>query len=120
MMSLMWTKTCIRCGETKDASLFPGDRNRADGYYPRCKACNSAAAKIYYRAKKLKPNVPLGILTDKRCNSCGKRKPFSEFSPHPQGSQGLQSFCKPCLCREAKACQRRKRDQQSKATGHSL
>ena len=33
------TKTCSRCKQTKDVSLFSRDRSARDGYQRQCKAC---------------------------------------------------------------------------------
>lgn len=48
---------------------------------------------------------PLGTLRQidpaprgmKTCGTCGKVKPLTSFSPHPEGQQGRTAHCKPCM-----------------------
>jgi hypothetical protein len=41
-------KRCKKCGESKELSEFYVDRPARDGHRPECKACTSAARKVYY------------------------------------------------------------------------
>ncbi len=38
-------KTCTKCGETKDITLFHNDKSRPDSKHPWCKECNAQDAK---------------------------------------------------------------------------
>lgn len=40
---------------------------------------------------------------DKRvCKECKINKPFSEFSPHPRGADGIRRVCKTCQAKQAR------------------
>lgn len=43
-------KTCPRCKEEKDPSLFGKDKNRKDGLNPYCKICLNEKSKNYFSA----------------------------------------------------------------------
>ena len=45
-------KTCIRCNETKEVSLFNKKTSSADGYGSFCSACQRAKNKEYYSKNK--------------------------------------------------------------------
>lgn len=45
-------KTCTKCGQSKNTSEFGKQKRRKDGLNPWCKACKSAAGKIYFAANK--------------------------------------------------------------------
>jgi len=45
-------KRCGSCGETKDDSEFQKDKRNKDGLRYRCKDCERAAKKIYYKDNK--------------------------------------------------------------------
>jgi hypothetical protein len=47
-------KRCKKCGETKPLELFYADKACRDGRRPECKACTSAARRVYYRANRKK------------------------------------------------------------------
>lgn len=40
-------KTCTKCKETKDISLFAKDKNSPDGHTYQCKECRNKANKRY-------------------------------------------------------------------------
>lgn len=43
------TKTCTRCGEVKErGSNYHRSRSSGDGFDPRCKACKTKQAKVYW------------------------------------------------------------------------
>ena len=48
----METKTCSKCGETKELSHFNSDKSKADGKYPSCRDCKKNTDKEY-RTKNL-------------------------------------------------------------------
>lgn len=41
------SKTCTKCKETKDISLFNKDKNRKDGLFPQCKGCVAVSNKAW-------------------------------------------------------------------------
>ena len=43
------TRTCTKCGETKEIEEFPRDRRARDGRASRCKPCRYAAYKVWKR-----------------------------------------------------------------------
>lgn len=46
-------KTCTRCGELKDLSLFYADKSRSDGRGSQCKKCKA----VYFSARERRPDV---------------------------------------------------------------
>lgn len=94
-------KFCRGCGATKPFTSFAADRNRPDGFQPRCRACVAAYSAAYYRRKRAaagrtvreKVSVPEG---HKRCPSCGEVKPYSEWERNKTSSDGWCSYCRPC------------------------
>ena len=45
-------KTCSRCKETKDFSLFDSNKSKKDGLSVQCKACKKDLRKAYYAVNK--------------------------------------------------------------------
>lgn len=43
----MDAKTCSKCGEIKELSMFSSDKSKPDGRYPSCRECKKAADKDY-------------------------------------------------------------------------
>ncbi len=89
-------KWCRRCDTAKPVTAFAGNRSAHDGLQGKCREC---AAKAYRRKRKaagqvVAPlNVPVG---HKFCRSCGKTKPWAEWSKNKRASDGLQTRCKEC------------------------
>lgn len=57
-MYILTQKKCPKCGELKDKSEFPKDKNRKDGLFCYCKRCNTKNTRLhkdkrpeYYREK---------------------------------------------------------------------
>jgi hypothetical protein len=48
----------------------------------------------------------------KKCSSCNRRKPLTDFYAHPRTKDGLQSQCWKCMSRAAN--ERNKRNRQAK------
>jgi len=48
----------------------------------------------------------------KRCSTCLKRRPITDFYAHPRTKDGLQSQCRKCMIKAAN--ERNKRNRQAK------
>ena len=80
-------KHCPRCNTTKPFDEFRGDRNRRDGHYPYCKACERA----YQQAKACST-----VVTERYCPACRCTKPTTAFSKNKNTQDGLMRYCKEC------------------------
>ncbi len=94
------TKTCRKCGETKPATEFGRDRRYPDGRLARCKACRSAARRVWHAAR----HGTLAIPEVKVCKKCSASKPARDFNKGVTNADGLTSWCK--TCRSAYALKR--------------
>ena len=96
-MSTIQTKTCCKCKEEKETSLFAKNKNNRDGLEFKCKACRS----LYHlerkerNKEKNKDFVPDPNKT-KRCNVCKKVKTHPEFIIKRIMDSGLGSCCLEC------------------------
>lgn len=77
------TKTCVKCKQEKEYSLFHKNRTRCDGLQSICKACRSTSV--------LDLEVTSGVT--KRCTSCKTVFPVSCFN---KDRGRLVSRCKAC------------------------
>lgn len=109
-------KRCSRkeCNKIKPLSEFSKGPN-LDGKQSYCKECSKLLSSKYTvklqeeaKLRKLSSPPPEPI-KEKRCRKkeCQKMKPLSEFY-NGQGADGLQSWCKECVCARAKELQLKK------------
>ena len=101
MVSLR-SKTCKKCGVTKDACLFYENNHNVDHMHSWCISCCKVYAKQTYQARKEGVNEPPRQELPpelKHCPKCEKDLPTSEFSKSPNGKHGRQSWCKSCFKR---------------------
>lgn len=119
-------KECRCCHQVLPLRLFRNDARGADGFAPRCRRCQAARQREYYRqvcrdperhaavlrrAKAFRdrkraeaasatqePQVPEGM---KRCARCGRALALGQFYPtcNERSRDGLQGYCKAC-CRD--------------------
>src|SRR5579884_1155433 len=87
------TKRCPACGQDKPLSAFRRQRKSRDGYQRLCADC--AQRRTEDRRAQLDARDP----TLKVCPRCGEGKPLSEFWRSKARTDGLQTYCKPCLVR---------------------
>lgn len=95
------TKRCPRCCETKPLSDFALDKHSKDGHQARCKACNCAWHREFYKkhyAKGPRPRIrKLEPHESKTCNRCGATKPVAEFRGHKRtDGDGYYNQCREC------------------------
>lgn len=112
----MNTRTCTKCGETKEATaeFFHRSSRAKYGVEARCKVCVNK-----------KPIPPQGMKT---CGDCGQTKKATTEFFYKRGKNGLISSCKVCNTKrqrkysqtlEAKQ-QRSKRGKQRRQTDHQF
>lgn len=89
-------KWCRRCDTTKPVTAFAANRAAPDGLQGQCRECAAKA----YRVKRTAAGQVVAPLTvppgHKFCRSCGKTKPWAEWSKNKRASDGLQTRCKEC------------------------
>lgn len=73
------TRTCVACGEDKQASEFRAIGVLRGGNRRICNACVARAPEGH-----------------KVCSKCGQAKPLSEYYPHTGQPDGKQPGCKAC------------------------
>lgn len=85
---------CCDKFETLPASEFNIDKTQPDGLAELCKECVEFKIKSDSIAKK----TPI---TEKKCNTCGKTKPISEFHRKAYNKDGYNGQCKFCKAKYA-------------------
>ena len=89
-------KWCRRCDTTKPVTEFAANRSARDGLQGQCRQCAAEA----YRVKRVAAGevvAPLNVAAGhKFCRSCGKTKPWADWSKNKRASDGLQTRCKEC------------------------
>lgn len=88
-------KACRKCGETKPLETFGKDKRRADGRGSYCKVCENARKRAH-AAHLSRDYEPLPTEGAKRCSTCGKTKPLTEFGRRRDSPTGFRSACAPC------------------------
>jgi hypothetical protein len=99
---------CVGCGRDLPLEAFARDRNRRDGFQPRCREYVAEYSAAYYRRRqeakgktvREEVDVPDGY---KQCRSCGEVKPWSEWHRNATASDGLSTRCKACRAAEGRA-----------------
>ena len=86
-------KTCTKCGIEKPVSAFNKDQRYKDGLLSWCKDCRREHARN--RRETFEQERDKACVA-KRCSTCGKTKPASEFTKRRGSKDGLQSWCKKC------------------------
>lgn len=84
------TKTCSRCGETKNRSKFGSDVRRPDGLSCYCKPCKRRKASEYSDKGKM-------ILNYKIYKKCGEKLPIDMFHGKADTADGKQVYCVDCV-----------------------
>ncbi len=102
------SKKCSRCHQEKPASDFCANKRSPDGLYCQCKAC--VAVKDKERRIRLMASQQPSV-NQKQCPCCGAVKSSEDFYRDKTAADGLQTYCKPCVCLKHKtvspqACRR--------------
>ncbi|KAK9915493.1 hypothetical protein WJX75_009972 [Coccomyxa subellipsoidea] len=100
------TKKCTRCGIDKPASSFCRNKRSFDGLYSQCRTCVSDKDKD--RRQKMLIQKPEPV-PNKLCSRCNTQKTCEDFYRDASKPDGLQTYCKPCLCAKHKELRDRKR-----------
>jgi hypothetical protein len=87
-------KICNGCRAEKPLSDFHKKTASPDGLKPRCKACDSEAAREW-RDKRLSEG-PVIVPTVKLCGRCSETKPSYAFHKNRKALDGLHVYCKVC------------------------
>lgn len=87
------TKTCPKCGETKELGCFGRHSCQKDGLRCWCKICERSSLKSRREANKLKAAKTPAV---KKCYKCGLTKAGSDFAKDRSNSDGLRYDCKVC------------------------
>jgi len=99
------TRTCKKCGESKDPSKFHKALSSPDGLHSWCIKCRKqydADRHAKSREKKAKKIREAAAKADtetgtKRCPKCGETKSVKEFCKNRSSSDGLQTYCSACF-----------------------
>lgn len=96
------TKTCIKCGQTKEHELFEKDNRNKDGRRNACKKCRKEAAKYYNTAEKKRQELNKLLKSEepplvKTCTNCKETKEFELFAEDKSIKFGRKSICKECF-----------------------
>jgi hypothetical protein len=91
-------KTCTRCGEVKLLANYYLDGRGRLGRTSRCRDCIGAADERRRRSAGVpeRPRFADGG-GHKWCRKCRQRLPVESFAPEPRNSDGLRSWCTPCV-----------------------
>lgn len=81
------TKRCSKCKEIKPLEAFRNDRNRRDGRYPYCKACERANQKA---------KASTVVVAERYCPDCQQILAAKAFSKNKTTMDGLARYCKAC------------------------
>ncbi|CAL8468903.1 g8444 [Coccomyxa elongata] len=100
------SKKCTRCGLEKPANAFCRNKRSFDGLYSQCRTCVSDKDKD--RRQKMLMQKPEPV-PNKLCSRCNTHKTCEEFYRDASKPDGLQTYCKPCLCAKHKELRDRKR-----------
>ena len=89
------SKKCSRCHQEKPASDFCANKRSPDGLYCQCKACVAVKDKER-RIRLMAAQQP--SVSQKQCPCCGAVKTSEDFYRDKTAADGLQTYCKPCVC----------------------
>lgn len=108
---------CSACERVLPISMFSKDRERKSGYYDICKACYRKKERAVFsrwerQRKKEAFDFSLDTLTEKKCLSCGRVLPLSNFWRRQASKDGYNPYCRECLLQKDK-----ERDQRLKQQG---
>lgn len=95
------TRTCNKCGETKDLELFEKDKEKKFGRRPTCKTCRYEARKHYNKSPKKKNTSKVKVKNEevpliKTCSRCKETKEIDLFRTNNAKKFGRDSICKKC------------------------
>lgn len=95
---------CLTCKDLKPAKEFHPRIVLVHGLQYKCKDCTSVRLHSLYLARK---DLHWPSVQHKVCRCCQAEQPSDQFYPNVAISDGLQSYCIPCM--KAKYVQRRLR-----------
>jgi hypothetical protein len=93
------TRTCKKCGETKDFKLFAEALMCNFGRSHVCKKCNAEKHREYRKLRVKKPKKPKQVkkpVVERICKACEKTKPLELFTEAPKYKFGRSYTCKKC------------------------
>lgn len=90
------SKRCSKCGETKSVAEFYPVLTNKDGYGDWCKVCCREQKRSYYRKLAMRRKSQILCTTTKRCPTCAKVKPVSEFYKSVGKPNGHAAICRDC------------------------
>lgn len=85
-MSVLPSKTCTKCGQSKSLDEFHNEPKSSDGKAWYCKAC----IKAYNAARAVQPKI---VLAEKACRKCGVPKAIEEFGFDKSTKDGYATRC---------------------------
>lgn len=100
MRRSMPSKRCSVCKEDLPVSAFYPAEKGSHGVGSYCKRCSSVRRKEW-QAKRRQETVATTRDT-KKCSTCYRSLPLSEFYRNQYGAEGRQSCCKRCQCKKSK------------------
>lgn len=102
--TIVKTKTCSKCGETKDTRNFRRHKATKDKLDSWCRACHNVESIERSQKYKLmkKPAV-----SEKWCSGCNATLPIKLFNQHSQSKDGWRNICKSCEREMRRACHKR-------------
>lgn len=99
---VMAGKECIKCHRILPISHFNKNKRRKDGLTSACKDCEVERQDAYIekwteeRKKKKDDSFTLFPTFEKKCNTCKRTLPTSQFYPKAGSKDGLSSNCIAC------------------------
>lgn len=110
-------KQCTKCKKWKDHSEFSIERTGKDGLRSWCKKCRCEYMHKYYRRNRRsvtkyrsyeESHRLVDGVKEKRCSSCKKWRPESEFYKQRHTKDGLTVRCKKCADKATNLCRKRR------------
>lgn len=102
------TRTCTKCGETKDLENFCRLKKGPGGYHSRCRECLKEDRRIYYNKvgvvsgrTKAVPHRILDGVEYKYCGNCKQWIVLDGFNRSETIRDGYMSQCKKCASKRA-------------------
>ncbi|WP_165967021.1 endonuclease domain-containing protein [Actinomadura sp. 7K507] len=104
-VSLMSSKRCPDCGETKPAAEFWKLKSSKDGLALYCKVCFGLRNSRSYRKKQAKQGKETKVYQRRRqlpegmkyCPRCERVKSVDEFGRNRSEESGITGYCRPCF-----------------------
>lgn len=89
-------KTCTKCKETKEFSLFKPRKASRDGYDSHCRLCCKSYSNLHTEEHFLALQSTCTV-THKACTKCRVEQPLDSYSKASRTADGRSQVCNTCL-----------------------